>query len=111
MNPDEAGPLFRALVDNSFDVFTVSNRDGILQYVSPSVERVLGYRPEAVVGNSILSFVHGDDVSHVQESFAHAVSTPGVLNPTVLRARHADGSWRVIEAASNNLLADPRCRG
>ena len=111
MDPDDPGALLRALVHNSFDVITVSNGEGILQYVSPSVERVLGYRPASVVGKSILSFVHPDDASHVGESFARAVATPGVRDPTVLRARHADGTWRVMEAASNNLLADPSVSG
>jgi len=92
MDPDDPGALLRALVHNSFDVITVSNGEGILQYVSPSVERVLGYRPASVVGKSILSFVHPDDASHVGESFARAVATPGVRDPTVLRARHADGN-------------------
>jgi PAS domain S-box-containing protein len=112
MNPDTTDAArLRSLVHNSFDLTTISNVDGKLLYVSPSIERILGYSPEEVLGQDILSFVHPDDAQRVSAAFVHAVNTPGILDPTVVRVGHRDGSWRVIEAAANNLVDDPAVRG
>lgn len=53
---------FRLLAENSEDIITVNSVDGFLQYVSPSVKRVLGYLPQEVEGRSIYNFVHPDDL-------------------------------------------------
>lgn len=53
---------FRLLAENSEDIITVNTVDGFLQYVSPSVKRVLGYSPQEVEGRSIYNFVHPDDL-------------------------------------------------
>ena len=48
---------FRSLVANSSDVTLVYGPDGVISYVSPSIERVMGYEPSAQVGRS-----HGCDL-------------------------------------------------
>ncbi|PSQ59388.1 MAG: hypothetical protein BRD23_04550, partial [Halobacteriales archaeon SW_9_67_25] len=45
---------FRRLIEASFDIVFVLNEGGDIEYASPSVERVLGYDPDALVGR--LSF-------------------------------------------------------
>ncbi len=112
MGPDRTDAArLRSLVHNSFDLTTISDVDGKILYVTPSVERILGYVPGEVVGQNILSFVHSVDTARASEAFVHAVNTPGILEPIVARVRHRDGSWRVIEAAANNLLGDPAVGG
>ncbi len=112
MNADSTDAArLRSLIHNSFDLMTISDAEGNLLYLTPSAERILGYVPDEVLGQNILSFVHPDDVERVAAAFAHALNTPGTLAATVLRARHRDGSWRVLEAASNNLLDDPSVGG
>ena len=101
----------RSLVHNSFDLTTISDVGGKLFYVTPSVERLLGYDSQDVLGQNILSFVHPDDAERVSAAFIHAVNTPGILGSTVARVRHRDGSWRVLEVAANNLLDDADVRG
>jgi len=47
---------FRALIESSSDIIQVVDLNGILRYVSPSVQRILGYRPEELVGKpSVMS--------------------------------------------------------
>ncbi len=53
---------FRLLAEHSEDIITVNGVDGHLYYISPSVEKVLGYTPEEVVGRNIYAFVHSDDI-------------------------------------------------
>jgi diguanylate cyclase (GGDEF)-like protein/PAS domain S-box-containing protein len=104
---------FRSLVQNASDVVTVIDADGITRYVSPSVERVLGYRPEDRIGASVLesSIIHPDDADTVRTAFAETLRSPDRILTTEFRARHADGSWRDLEAVARNLLDDPGVEG
>ncbi len=44
---------FRSLLENSYDVIYQANLvTGTMEYISPSVERVLGYYPEEVIGHT-----------------------------------------------------------
>jgi diguanylate cyclase (GGDEF)-like protein/PAS domain S-box-containing protein len=104
---------FRSLVQNSLDVITVVDARGTIQYYSPSAETVMGYKPEEFIGkNALEEFqIHPEDRPRVRDIFGYLVENPGVNYSMELRMRHADGSWRVIEATANNLLDEPSVNG
>lgn len=102
---------FRALTDNLLDVVSILNSEGIFQYNSPSLRRVLGYAPAEVAGHSVFSFVHPDDVEEVRLAFRRRVAELEHSARTEFRFRHADGSWRYLEAIGHNLLSDPDIAG
>ena len=100
------------LVDYSSDVITVLNRDGTIRYQSPSSDQVLGYKPEDLYGLSAFEMIHPEDHSRVYEELEKILNNPGGnSSPVQLKYRHADGSWRLVEAIANNLLKDPRIEG
>ncbi|MDQ4129123.1 MAG: PAS domain S-box protein [Actinomycetota bacterium] len=98
---------FRALVQNSSDLITLYDADGIIRYVSPSFERMLGYDPEERTGHASFGLIHPDDAIRAKEAFAEALRRPGVPISAEARAQHRDGSWRYIEAVATNLLDQP----
>jgi diguanylate cyclase (GGDEF)-like protein/PAS domain S-box-containing protein len=104
---------FRALVQNSSDVVAVVGAGGITSYVSPAVERILGYKPEDGIGRAIFkpSIVHPGDIDKVRETFARLIGSPGASATIDCRLRHADGRWVHVEAAAKNLLYDPSIDG
>lgn len=101
---------FGALVRGASDVVSVLDADGTIRYGSPAVERILGHRPEEMVGTNAFDYVHPEDVPAVTEAFAEAMA--GEEKARVeYRFRHAGGSWRYLESAATNLLSDPSVRG
>jgi diguanylate cyclase (GGDEF)-like protein/PAS domain S-box-containing protein len=102
---------FRSLVQNSADVNMVLRPDGTIEYESPAVERVLGYQVPDRESRSVLEFVHADDQARVGQLIADVVRTPGSQVSGEFRIRHADGSWRSIEAIGTNLIDDPAVGG
>ncbi len=52
---------FRLVAENSEDIISVHAADGTVWYLSPSVNYVLGYEEEEVMGRSVLEYVHPDD--------------------------------------------------
>ncbi len=109
--PGDDAARFRALVEYSLEVIVVLDPDGTLRYVSPSVEAVLGYRADALVGGRVFDLMHPDDRGRGEAEFARVVQTPGVARASEFRCKHYDGSWRTLEALARNLLDDPALRG
>ncbi len=102
---------FRTLIEGSMDVVAIMGADGIISFVSPSVEPVLGYRPEELVGANAFDFVHPEELPDFLEEMAHSLTSHGYTKFVVCRLRHKDGSYRSLEAIGRNLLDDPAVRG
>jgi two-component system, cell cycle sensor histidine kinase and response regulator CckA len=81
-----------------------------MQYVSPSVKRILGYTVDELVGATSPEFIHPDDAGILDELFTRTDGDERVVTQQ-FRARHKDGSWRLMEAVGLNLLADPDVNG
>ena len=103
--------LFQTLVENALDVITVVSGDGIISYGSPAVERVLGYKPEELVDQSLFEFVHPDDASSLTNVFNNGIRIPGCTLSLEFRFRHKDGSWCDLGATAKNLLDNPGVAG
>lgn len=97
---------FRALLENALDIITILGSDGIISYESPSVEKVLGYKPEDLVGKNIVEYIHLEDVSNFLNTLSQAVQNPNVALSIEFRFQHQDGSWRILEAVGKKFI-DP----
>ncbi len=107
----ESEELFRAIVQNSSDAITLIDLDGTVRYGSALGEKVLGYPEGFGTGLDALEFVHPDDQAMVEEVLGRAFAEPGIHGPVQARVRHADGTWRHLEALGNNLLDNPAVKG
>ena len=104
----ESEERFRSLVQNAPDVITLLGADGTILYESPSVERILGYAPEDLVGENAFDYLHPNDSGRVFGVFADVLLDPReVLSPVAYRFRRKDGSWCHLEATGSNQLDNP----
>jgi two-component system cell cycle sensor histidine kinase/response regulator CckA len=101
----------RHLLQCSSDVVTIAQSDGSIQFMSPVVERALGYLPGEVVGRNIFDFVHVADLSLAHDAFAAALQQPGYASSIEVRLRNARGDYIDFEVVANNLLATPAVAG
>ncbi|HEU6447230.1 MAG TPA: PAS domain S-box protein [Verrucomicrobiae bacterium] len=102
---------FRALTENSVDVLSVLDPNGVVIYKSPSVKNVLGYESQELTGHSCFKFIHPDDVGKVQEAFESLLNQPANAVTIQYRYLHKDGSWRYLEVMGQNRLSDPHIQG
>lgn len=103
---------FRALIENAADVIIIVDAQGAVSYVGPSIETVLGVRPDALLDRPMLDHVHEEDRSGLAAAL-HAVigKADAVVERTEFRMRHTDGSWRWMEAAGTNQIANTAVGG
>ena len=102
---------FQALVEESSDFISIVDTEGVFQYQSPSVERILGYAPEETIGDTAWEYVHPDDRADLIEAFERGVADPDADPVVEFRARQVDGSWCWLEARGNNQFDNPAVEG
>ena len=102
---------FRAMIENASDGITVIDKNGALTYNSPANERITGRRPERDLQQTMADYTHPDDIKTVANDFTKLISTPGETLRATYRILHTDGTWRVIETVSKNLLKNPSING
>jgi diguanylate cyclase (GGDEF)-like protein/PAS domain S-box-containing protein len=106
---------FRSLVAHSSDLITVLDAQGVVTYQSPSVDRVLGYRPDEMEGTEFARLLAPSDrprltqiLSGVGDSYAGGGAETHVIE---CRIRHRDGTWLQFEVQHTDLLQDEHVRG
>ncbi len=100
-----------ALTENAIDIVAIAGVDSGLEWVSPAVERVLGYRAADLVGRCAADIIHPDDLGEMIEAFTTSLGDASISRPVELRVLHAEGSFRWFECTATNRLEDEDIRG
>jgi PAS domain S-box-containing protein len=98
-------------VEESVDVVSILDRDGCFTYLSGSVERVLGYDPTQLNGESVFDYIHSEDRERVMEAFFAAVEDSDSSVQLEFQTRDADDEWITVEARGRNLFDDEAIGG
>ena len=98
------------LVEESPEVAVVLDPDLVVRYASPAIGRVLGLKPDDVLGDELSLHLHPEDGAKARDALSRPARGERRLRRE-LRIRHANGSWRWFEATVIDLLDDPRVGG
>jgi diguanylate cyclase (GGDEF)-like protein/PAS domain S-box-containing protein len=101
---------FRSLIENSSDALALTGAEGEILYLSPVTTRLLGYPINELIGHNWFEILHPEDMEYAQAQRLQLLERAGNTITTVLRYQHRSGSWRWIEAVTQNLLAEPTLR-
>jgi PAS domain S-box-containing protein len=101
----EQANAYRLLADRTSDYVSVERGDQSIVYASPSVERVLGFRPEELVGTTSSALVHPDDIARSREDALATIAADGTFT-TEMRLRRKDGTYIWAEIAGREAVAD-----
>lgn len=94
---------FRQMVENSHDILAIRDADARVRYISPSIQRIMGYRQEEMIGSTGFELLHPEDRSIVETALNEFWKNPGARDSIQYRARHANGSWVSLEEAIAKL--------
>jgi PAS domain S-box-containing protein len=97
----------QVILDATSDLILTLDRKGVLRFVSPSIETLLGWTIAEIQGREAVELLHPDDVRAV---LGAAAATPpgGSIGPIEHRVRHKNGTWRYFETVGTNRIEDPQ---
>ncbi|MWJ31725.1 PAS domain S-box protein [Saccharibacillus sp. WB 17] len=98
---DHTREIYRLITQNIPDMISFSKPDGTLLYVSPSVERTLGYTPEEMLGQNRTEYYHSGDATKMKIENTLFAENKSFER----RVLHKDGSVRWVDT-SFRLLHD-----
>jgi diguanylate cyclase (GGDEF)-like protein/PAS domain S-box-containing protein len=104
ISAERSAEIQRALLAYSSEFMLFVTRNGTITHGSEN--DVLGY-PIARLGSHVAEFLHADDLPRVFELIENARGEAGYRDRIQVRARHADGSWRLLDAALFEVGSDP----
>lgn len=82
-----------------------------MRYQSPSIERILGYQPEALLGANVFALVHPGR-SREPSASARRRSQSTQLHPHgTIPVSPPERTWRLFDAVGRNLLHDKTIAG
>ena len=90
----ESEERYRLLAEYSSDFVLRTSPDAVIEWVSPSVTRVLGWRPEDLVGRRSLDFLHPEDLEDALIAIDELAT--GDSRQGRNRVRRPDGSYRWV---------------
>ena len=102
--------LFRAVIEKSSEVVSLTTAEGATRYLTPLAAQRLGWTAEQMATSTIGDLVVEEDRPLIVSAFARMVREGSRDMFLEFRVRHADGSIRWIESAATNLLDDPSVR-
>jgi diguanylate cyclase (GGDEF)-like protein/PAS domain S-box-containing protein len=102
---------FASLVRRSSDVIAIVDTSGVVEFVTPSIERLLALPPARIEGTSLFDYVVFDEQRVLHELLDQLTAGHEVVTPAELVLLRADGSKRWLEVRASNLMDDPNVRG
>ncbi|HEY8402834.1 MAG TPA: PAS domain-containing protein [Cytophagaceae bacterium] len=83
---------YRRLVTTTTDIITMLSPDGIILEITPSSEKILGYKQEEVIGKRFFDFYHPEDIQHITDAF-NKVGLPEQSRNIIGRIRKKTGEY------------------
>jgi PAS domain S-box-containing protein len=97
---------YQSLVENSPDAISLINQNGEILYGSASNTKLLGYRPDELLGRDCIELLHPEDRSHSSALLNEVIAqTPGSRTWDA-RVRRKDGTYCWVESTVSNLIQD-----
>jgi len=77
---EESEKKYRLLIQNSNDITILQDPDGLPIFISPQIEKILGYGPEEFKNIKIPKQIHPDDLANTIEANQRAFSGKELIN-------------------------------
>jgi PAS domain S-box-containing protein len=98
---------FQTLIENSHDGIALVDAGGTFKYLTPSVERMLGFSIEEMSGQTPASFTHPDDLPEALNLIQNLSTRFGESEQMEYRMITKSGDYRWFRTSITNMLHEP----
>jgi PAS domain S-box-containing protein len=103
--------LFRSLVHNSSDLIILTDAKGIVTYVGPHCEQVIGHPAEKFIGKMMPDIIYPDDVTKCLQSWKQVAYQGQELHEFEYRIVDGQGAVRWLSHSARLTKIDERVLG
>ena len=101
----------RTLIENASDIIVVLNSEGVVSFISPACEKVLGKKEDDFIGKDWFQFAEESFRLKIKNEYFRSLSQKLVSFSFEGRFIDANGDSRVLDATAQNLLNDEAIEG
>ena len=105
----ESEERYRQLVESINDIVYATDEKGIINYISPSVESLIGYSASEIIGRAFVEFIYGKDKPFINDWLNKIIS--GHMESSEYRILNKSGEIRWIRASSRPILKENNFSG
>lgn len=102
---------FQVLVQQSSDVFEIISPDFTIQYISPAVEKIIGYAPEERIGKNALEFLEEEQKQKFIKMVDYVLEYPEERMQSDLTLKDQNGKVSYLTYTMSNQLQEPSIQG
>ena len=101
----------RTLIENASDIIVVLNSKGVVSFISPACEKVLGKKEDDFIGKDWFQFAEESFRLKIKDEYCRSLSQKLVSFSFEGCFIDANGDSRVLDATAQNLLNDEAIKG
>lgn len=95
--------VYKMITNNMTDIVNLVDREGILVFVNPSDQNILGYEPSERLGSSVFRNIHPEEKEMVQSEFRKCINE-NVICKAVFRLQDVNKYFRWFEATGKPIF-------
>lgn len=100
---------YKLITESTFDIITLINLSGQIEYVSPANEKILGYSDQAYIGSPFTTNAHPEDAFKLIEGVTSLID--GGRHSTIeVRFLHRDGHYIWMEVSPTPVMANGKLK-
>ena len=99
---EHASARFKLMTDNAYDLISIVDGKGLLEYSNSAYHRILGFTRDELRGQNLDKFVHQRDLDALMRILHDVVKGKNAAELT-FRMRHKKGNWVYLEAVAKGI--------
>lgn len=99
------------LLENASEVVSIYEKEGTIRYISPSVEKILGYSQKDLIGIDDKIHLSPEGVASFEHMFEQVMANAFESVTVQYEYIKKDGDAIWLEATATNMLSDPAIQG
>ncbi|MFA5510997.1 MAG: PAS domain S-box protein [Candidatus Kapaibacterium sp.] len=103
--------IYRRLIEESSDLYIISDCFGNITFVGNNCLTITGYTPEEALHIKIYDEIHPYDRERIKEVYKNSFHNPGKPVITMGRFKHKNGDWVWLELTVTNQIRDEEIQG
>ena len=101
---------FRGVAERSFDIIITADEKGVCSYVSPSIERVLGYKPEEMISKHF-QILFPENMNKKVEGICNTLIQGKEIEGINLKIIRKDRGKAIVEVNGSPIIKDDEIVG